>query len=189
MNDVETTVANILTGSEIQKINSFTFYGKHFTPTTFANIKSMIEAGFIKVVHDEKKVGMAEYDYASNTMYLGFKTTSELTKKALVVHEAVHAVYDMVKMKMSVADSESIAYIVQCQYARANSASSDPNDRLFSSDKKKDKVFEIGWRIAGKLLGKDSSPLTDEDYRAMREAVSEHPYYAAKAAGDAGFNG
>jgi len=187
MNDVETMVTGILTGSEIQKVNSFTFYGKHFTATTFANIKSMIEAGFIKAVYDEKKVGMAEYDYASNTLYLGFKSTSELTKKALVVHEAVHAVYDMVKMKMSVADSESIAYIVQCQYARANSSS--PDDRLMSSDKKKDKVFEIGWRIAGKLLGKDTSPLTDDDYKAMREAVSEHPFYAAKAAGDAGFNG
>lgn len=189
MNDVETMVTNILTGSEIQKINSFTFYGKHFSAGTFANIKSLLESGFIKAVYDEKKIGMAEYDYASNTLYLGFKATAELTKKALVVHEAVHAVYDMVKMKMSVADSEAIAYIVQCQYARANSTSSDPNDRLFSSDPKKDKVFEIGWRIAGKLLGKDSSPLTDDDYRQMRDAVSQHPYYAAKAAGDAGFNG
>lgn len=189
MNDVQTTVANILTGPEIQKINSFTFYGKHFTPISFGNIKNMIEAGFIKVEHDEKKVGMAEYDYGTNTMYLGFKATTELTKKALVVHEAVHAIYDLVKMKMSVADSEAIAYIVQCQYARANSASSDPGDRLFSADKKKDKVFEVGWRIAGKLLGKDSSPLTDDDYREMREAVSQHPFYAAKAAGSAGFNG
>ena len=88
-------------------------------------------------------------------MYLGFKSATELTQKALVVHEAVHVVYDMVKMKMSVADSEAIAYIVRCQYARADS--SGPDDRLFSADKKKDKFFEIGWRIAGKLLGKDSS--------------------------------
>jgi len=180
-------VANILGGSEIQKINSFTFYGKYFTATTFANIKSMIEGGFIKVTYDEKKSGMAEYDYTTNTIFLGFTSTTELSKKALIVHEAVHAVYDQVKMKMSVADSESIAYIVQCQYARANSP--NPDERLMSPNKAKDKVFEIGWRIAGKLLGKDSSPLTDDDYRSMREAVSQHPFYAAKAAGDAGFNG
>ncbi|HEY8560960.1 MAG TPA: hypothetical protein VIL74_11355 [Pyrinomonadaceae bacterium] len=189
MNDVETTVVNILAGPEIQKINSFTFYGKHFTAMTFGNIKSLVESGFIKVAYDEKLNGQAAYDYGNNTLYLGFKNTTELTKKALVVHEAVHAVYDMVKMKMSVADSEAIAYIVQCQYARANSNSSDPNDRLFSSNKANDKVFEVGWRIAGKLLGKDSSPLTDSDYAAMREAVSQHTFYAGKAAGSAGFNG
>src|SRR5262249_23719195 len=144
-------------------------------------------SGAIKAVYDDKKKGMAEYDYSSNTLYLGFTSTSELTKKALVVHEAVHAVYDLVKMKMSVADSESIAYIVQCQYARANNPNSQ--DRLMSQDKKKDKVFEIGWMIAGKLLGQDKSALTDDDYKSMRDAVSQHPYYAAKAAGDAGFNG
>lgn len=187
MNDVETMVVNILTGSEVQKINSFTFFGKHFTVGTFTQIKSLIEAGFIKAVYDESKAGMAEYDYGNNTLYLGFTSTTELTKKALVVHEAVHAVYDMVKMKMSVADSESIAYIVQCQYARANNPNS--SERLTSPNKAKDKVFEVGWMIAGKLLGQDSSALTDNDYKAMREAVSQHPFYAAKAAGDAGFNG
>lgn len=187
MNDVEQTVANILGSSEIQKVKTFTFFGKTFTSGTFLNIKNLLESGYIKAAFDEKKSGMAEYDYATNTLYLGFKTTTELTKKALVVHEAVHAVYDMVKMKMSVADSESIAYIVQCQYARANNP--DPSQRLMSSDPAKDKVFEVGWRIAGKLLGQDSTGLTDQDYKDMRDAVSKHPFYAGKSAGDAGFNG
>lgn len=187
MNDVETMVVNILTSAEAKKVNSFTFYGKHFSVLTFNNIKSLIESGFIKAVHDETQSGRAEYDYGTNTLYFGFKSTTELSKKALVVHEAVHAVYDMVKMKMSVADSESIAYIVQCQYARANNP--NPSERLTSPNKAKDKVFEIGWNIAGKLLGQDTSALTDDDYRSMREAVSQHPLYSAKAAGDAGFNG
>lgn len=187
MNDVETMVVNILTGAEAKKINGFTFFGKTFSVLTFNNIKNLIEAGFIKAEYDEKKSGMAEYDYGNNTLYLGFKSTSELTKKALVVHEAVHAVYDMVKMKMSVADSESIAYIVQCQYARANAP--EGSSRLQSSNSGNDKVFEVGWRIAGKLLGQDTSALTTEDYTAMREAVSGHTYYSAKAAKDAGFNG
>jgi hypothetical protein len=118
-------------------------------------------------------------------LLLGFKATTELSKKALVVHEAVHAVYDMVKMKMSVADSESIAYLVQCQYARANNP--NPEDRLFSTNKAKDKVFEIGWAIAGRIL-EGYSPSID-DCNRMRDAVSMHPFYSAKAAGDAGFNG
>jgi hypothetical protein len=187
MTDIQTMVVNILGSSEAKKINSFTFYGKHFTVTTFANIKDLVEQGLIKVEHDATQSGRAEYDYGTNTLYFGFTSTTELSKKALVVHEAVHAVYDLVKMKMSVADSESIAYIVQCQYARANNP--NPDERLTSPNKAKDKVFEIGWRIAGKLLGQDSSQLTDDDYRSMREAVSQHPLYAAKAAGDAGFNG
>lgn len=187
MNDVETMVVGIIGSSDVQKVNSFTFYGKTFSIGTFANIKDLIEKGFIKGVYDASKAGMAEYDYATNTLYLGFSSTSELSKKALVVHECVHAVYDQVKMKMSVQDSESIAYIVQCQYARANNPSS--SNRLMSNDPKKDKVFEVGWRIAGKLLGQDSSGLTDSDYADMREAVAAHPYYAKNAKSDAGFNG
>ena len=61
--------------------------------------------------------------------------------------------------------------------------------RANSSSVARRPISEVGCRIAGKLLGKDSSPLTDSDYAAMREAVSQHTFYAGKAAGSAGFNG
>lgn len=185
MNDVETMVANVISSSDAQKIRSFSFAGKGFGPGVFGPLKSLMESGAIKAVFDSSKSGMAEYDYGNNTLYLGFTEASSLTRKALIIHEMTHACYDMVKTKMSVADSESIAYIVQCQYARANNP--DPSQRLTGNTPEKDKVFEIGWNIAGKLLAGNTPSL--EEYNSMRDAVSRHPYYAAKAAGDAGFNG
>ena len=177
MNTAETMVADILTGAEAQKIKSFTFAGKHFGAGTFYNIRNLIECGFIKVVYEAQRNSMCEYEWATNTLFVGFQKAYDLGQKAIVIHESVHAVYDMVKMKMTVADSESIAYIVQCQYARANN--SNPDDRLYSSDKKKDKVFEIDWNIAGKVL-QGYSPTYDE-CEQMRAAVTRHPYYAADA--------
>ena len=185
MADVKTMVMDVLTASDTQKIKSFSFGGKGFSPSVFPILKELVQSGAIKVEYDSSKSGMAEYDYGTNTFYLGFTEASSLTRKALVLHEATHAVYDMVKTKMSVADSESIAYIVQCQYAQANN--SDPTQRLTGNTDAKDKVFELAWAIAGKLLAGQKPTLSE--YNALREAVSRHPYYMGKAAADAGFNG
>lgn len=185
MNSIETVVVNLITSQEAYNLRTFTFNGKTFNSGVFFQIKNLIEAGAIKVVYEEARSGMAEYDTGNNTLYLGFPQTYDLGQKALVIHEVVHAVYDMVKLKMSVADSESIAYIVQCMFARMNN--SDPTQRLKSTTKARDKVFEVGWKIAGNIIeGRGVSP---SDCTEMCDAVSQHPYYAGKAAGSAGFNG
>jgi len=185
MADVKTTIINVLMASDTQKIRSFSFGGKGFGPAVFPILKTFIDSGTIKAEYDSSKSGMAEYDYGNNTLYLGFTEATSLTQKALIIHEATHAVYDMVSTKMSVADSESIAYIVQCQYARANH--SDPSQRLMGNTAAKDKVFELAWAIAGKLLAGEKPSLSE--CNDMRNAVSQHPYYMGKAAADAGFNG
>ena len=185
MGAIETMVTNILVGAEAQKIRSFTFAGKHFGAGAFYNIKELIDGGFIKVIYEAERNGVAEYEWGTNTLYVGFPQAFDLGQKALVVHEAVHAVYDLVKYKMSVADSESIAYIVQCQYARANNP--NPADRLYSSSRKKDKVFEVAWAIAGRVL-QGYSPTSDECAQ-LRDAVSQHPFYAANAASTIQANG
>jgi hypothetical protein len=185
MGDMETMVTSLITSPEAYKLRTFTFSGKTFNSGVFYQIKELINAGFIKVVYEEKRAGSAEYDTGTNTLYLGFSKTFDLGQKALVVHEIVHAVFDMVKMKMSVADSESIAYIVQCMYARMNN--NDPTIRLKSTTKARDKVFETGWNLAGKII--DGQGLNSDDCNAMRDAVSMHPYYMANASHDAKMNG
>jgi hypothetical protein len=185
MTEIETMVANVVTSSEAQKIKPFTFNGIWFGPAVFQNIKNLMDEGVIKAEYDESKLGLAEYDYGNNTLYLGFTQATELTQKALVIHEVVHAVYDMVKLKMSVATSESLAYIVQCQYAKANNP--NPNKRLEGTTPARDYVFKLAWIIAGKILAGNSP--TAEECNNMREAVSKHPLYMSKSAADAGFNG
>jgi hypothetical protein len=185
MTEIETMVANVITGWEANRIKPFTFRGIWFGPGVFQNIKSLMESGVIKAEYDSSKLGMAEYDYGNNTLYLGFKQATDLTQKALIIHEIVHAVYDMVKLKMSVATSESIAYIVQCQYAKANNP--NPNLRLKGNTDAKDYVFYLAWILAGKIL--NGKLLTVEECNDMCEAVSKHPLYMSKSAADAGFNG
>ncbi|MEP6924551.1 MAG: hypothetical protein ABI954_08805 [Pyrinomonadaceae bacterium] len=185
MADVKSTIQSVLKGSDAQKMRSFVFNGKGFGPGALPILSNLMDLDVVKAEFDSSKSGMAEYDYGNNTLYLGFTEATSLTRKALIVHEATHACYDLLKTKMSVADSESIAYIVQCQYARANS--SDPSQRLIGNTDAKDKVFELGWAIAGKILAGNSP--TPSECNEMREAVSKHPYYMSKAAADAGFNG
>lgn len=186
MTQIETMVANVITAWEATRIKPFTFKGIWFGPGVFPNIKSLMESGVIKAEYDSSKLGTAEYDYGNNTLYLGFLPEEiDLTKKALIIHEIVHAVYDMVQLKMSVATSESIAYIVQCQYAKANNP--NPDLRLKGDTDAKDYVFYRAWILAGKILNGKS--LTVEECEDMCEAVSKHPLYMSKSAADAGFNG
>ena len=86
---------------------------------------------------------------------------------------------------MDVATSESIAYIAQCQYARAHSK--NPEERLYSENEAKDAVFAIAWNIAGRIL--DGEKVTQEDINEMRYAVRHHPEYASDATASAGYDG
>ena len=154
-------------------------------PGVLQSVKTLMEAGAVKVEHNLKLKGSAEYDMNTNTLNVWFTEATDIPKKALIVHEATHAAYDLAKIKMSVAESESIAYIAQCCYARANAA--DPNDRLKAKTPEIDKVFEVAWGIAAKI--QNGSNPDFKDCSNMRDAVSEHPFYSAKYANSAGFNG
>ena len=177
------TVKGILNDSETQKIKSFSFGGIGFDPKTFPLLAGFIDRGQIKV-EDSGKNGMAEYDYSTNTIILGFSWTLDYVKEALVLHECTHAVYDVAKTKMSTAVSESIAYIVQCQYLLVKRGD---GKRLTSPNPAKDLVFELAWKMAAKLL--QGTPPTSSEKASLQTAVSQHPLYMATSAADAGFDG
>jgi hypothetical protein len=180
----ERAVKNTLTDSDVAKIKTFSFSGIGWDVKTFPVLKTMIEQGKIKVMYDSSKNGTAEYDYSSNTIYTGIKIAVGFEETGLLVHECVHAVYDVAKQKMSVAISESIAYIVQSQYVYA---ANGPGKRLGSKDATRDLVFKYAWAIAACVQeGKAIDPL---DKSNLIAAVSAHPFYAKNAKSDAGFDG
>lgn len=178
------TVLGDLRDADTQKIKSFSFGGIGFDPRTFPVLAGFIERGTIKVEYDDNQHGMAEYDHQSNTILLGFTWTLDDVKDALIIHECTHAVYDVANTRMSTAVSESIAYIVQCQFLLVKRGD---GKRLTSSNKAKDLVFELAWKIAAKIQGGTSPSLSEQN--ALQEAVSKHPFYMGKSAGDAGFDG
>jgi hypothetical protein len=178
------TVTGCLRDSDTQKIKSFSFRGVGFDPKTFPLLADFIDRGKIKVEYQDDLSGSAAYDYKLNTIFLGFTWAIDEVKKALIIHESTHALYDVVQQKMTTAVSESIAYIVQCQYAYIKMGA---NKRLSSPNAAKDLVFKLAWDIAvGLQNGKAPS---QTDIGNLEGAVSQHPLYMAKSAGDAGFDG
>jgi hypothetical protein len=178
------TVKGILNDSDVQKIKSFSIGGIGFDAKTFPLLAGFIDRDKIIVEYDSAKTGMAEYDYSTNKIILGFTWTLDYVKEALIAHECTHAVYDVVKTKMSVAVSESIAYVVQCQYLLIKRGD---GKRLSHSNPAKDLVFELAWKMAVKILQGDSP--TSSEKSALQTAVSQHPFYMGNSAGDAGFDG
>jgi hypothetical protein len=180
-------VVTVLVGEGVGKMKAFTFDSFTFVPIHFYVIALKFTDGKITAIYDSKAGSTATYDTSQNRFEIGFLSASNESRRALIIHEATHAVCDFFSARMDIATSESIAYIAQCVYARANSTSTDPDARLYSSDAAKDKVFEIGWRIAGKILGGGSVDSTD--CNDMRAAVKGHPLYAKNATDLAVYDG
>ncbi len=146
-------------------------------PRLFNDVAAAVAAGNVEVVYNSAVAGKAYYYHETDQIELGFMTTSEATKRALIIHECVHAGFDLKwHSAMDIATSEAAGYLAQCIFARAYStAPDDPDYRLYNDDPDKDAVFIVGWRLAGKVLA--SEKLTNDDHRALSEAVLKHPDY------------
>jgi hypothetical protein len=59
---------------------------------------------------------MAAYNPKTDTMRISADPEGSLDMRAMVVHECTHMVQDSEKMTMTVLDSETMAYIVQCSF-------------------------------------------------------------------------
>ncbi len=181
-------VVGTLTGAGVYTVKPFTIRGFTLLNINFSLVALNVAAGITRVVYDASEVGMAEYDTGTNTFHLGFTDATSLSRKALIVHESVHAVCDVMNLAtMDIGTSESAAYLAQCLYARGNSTDPDPDARLYSDDEDKDRVFRVGWELAGTLL--DGRTPSTADYDRLRDAVNRHPYYRGKAGDNARFNG
>lgn len=148
-------------------------------------VKGCVESGMIPVKYDTSLGAGAEYDTGNNTIYLSF-TSNSLTRDALIVHECVHAAFDLDNLSAAKVDiSEASAYIAQCIIARQRS--DDPTQRLMSDHEGSDKVFEIAWKIAGDVIASKGADSKDTD--ALREALKHHRHYGGHTNDNAGYNG
>jgi hypothetical protein len=180
------SVAYVLGSPKIGKMKKFTVSSHTFEPSHLAHMSYEARQGALNVAVKTSLNGSAYYKAGNNTLYVGFYVADSITKEALIVHEATHALFDFKAAKMDIATSEAISYIAQCQYARANNTDPDPESRLWDEGTK-DTVFEVGWKLAGKLL--NGSSLTGSDVSEMKDAVSQHPNYAANGSVIADFDG
>ncbi|CAN5195131.1 hypothetical protein BH20ACI1_BH20ACI1_01080 [soil metagenome] len=172
--ELKQIVRNVLmTGTS--QIKDFTVSGQFLTAIYYQALAArMALFDSVKVEHKPTLNGKAEYISKNNTMYLGFTSTMEETNKAIIIHEATHAVCDMLKMNLMIADSEVMAYVAQCQYIYTKS-----NYRIEGSTKSKDAIFAAAWSVAA-MIQKGQTP-SDADYLKVRQAVCSDSDYGLKS--------
>lgn len=180
-------VAFALTGPVVGRVNVL-HAGRAVSGRSLAAVGVRVLEGEIGVTVDPA-LGSdeAEYNSGTNTLHLGFRRAPTRTKKALIVHEAVHAVLDMrATSGLTIAESESLAYVVQSFYMHEHTP--DPTaERLNDKNAKKDKVYEIAWGMAAKLA-KGTQP-SGTEWLALDHAVRRHPKYKKTAGNTAVFDG
>lgn len=124
---IEDRVFGILTTANTLRI-TFWFKGINgdkffvFGPD-FLMVAMSIRANKITIVEGTAKRGTAIYTarndgaLKANTMYIGANDYASQSFEALVVHETVHAIYDLKRAVIPWIDNETAAYIAQGFYA------------------------------------------------------------------------
>jgi hypothetical protein len=116
---------------------------------SFKRVADELASGNLHVVegrHTQNKItysSRSEGNDAANTFYLGRNQRWSRDFNALVVHEAVHAFFDLNRTTIPWLDNETVAYIAHGFYLRN---SGFPASRL-----EEDEPYEIGYRVAGEL--------------------------------------
>src|SRR5512141_3165988 len=142
----------------------FTYTSGQLTTTinadTFHRVAAGLASGHFHVVEGGRTGNMIAYSAwadsstgdAANTFYLGDNQRSSRDFNALVVHEAVHAFFDLTRLSIPWADNEAIAYIAQGFYLR-NSGYPDSRIEL-------GQPYRTGYLIAGTIAnGVDASSM------------------------------
>jgi len=120
----------ILRSDETARIN-FSFRGSSGATisvggSSFRRVATALANGSINVVEGRFTTDIAMYsaradsstNVAANTFYLGTNPRYSRLFNALIVHESVHASFDLTRTEIPWLDNEAAAYIAQAYYAR-----------------------------------------------------------------------
>lgn len=99
-------------------------------PSSFRRVKSAIEQDRITVVEGGIRSGWAQYNARNNTFNLSTGVEFSRAFNALLVHESVHASFDLTSSELPWVDNEAAAYIAQGFYLRNSGFSRSRLDEL-----------------------------------------------------------
>lgn len=127
---VKEKMIEILRSDEASRIN-FSFRGSSgatisVSGSSFRRVATALANGSINVVEGRFTTDIAMYsaradsatNVAANTFYLGRNPRYSRLFNALIVHESVHASFDLTSTSIPWLDNEAAAYIAQAYYAR-----------------------------------------------------------------------
>jgi hypothetical protein len=180
---VKQYVVNVLMGGETDKIRPFTAFGQSIFPIYYKTLGTRISLfDSVKVIKSDQND--ARYFPGNNKMYLGFEATTDQFLKSLLVHEATHAVSDMIRMPVNNDVGEVLAYVAQLQYYKATVGDIDV---FVPGDESMNNILKLAGSIAWNIL--NGSTPTASDYNDLRTKIAAHPDYSEYAAYRADFEG
>ena len=163
-------VTNILTSGETAKMKPFSVGGNMIQPVHYQTLAiRMLFFDSVTVHYHSKYQDRAKYFPSEDKMFIGFQSIIPMEGKSLIIHEATHAVCDMMSMSMTRADSESLGYIAQCLHYRTNFG----NYPL--SIEGMEEVFAAAWKIACAVHDGQTPP--SADYDDLRNKLNENGSY------------
>jgi hypothetical protein len=126
---VKDQILQILRSSETHRVN-FSFQGTagrvSVDATSFQRVANAIDRGDIHIVENRFTTDIAMYSarnnpsdrFDANTLYLGRNLRFSRLFNALIIHESVHASFDLTRSSLPWVDNEAAGYIAQAYYAR-----------------------------------------------------------------------
>jgi hypothetical protein len=183
-------VADVLQGPGIGSV--WVQVGRYsITPKALRAVGRAIRDGRIPVYYDPNFVMVngafgAYYDGGYDAMFTGFCVLDTMGRKAVLVHEATHAVSDMKnRAAMLHVDDEAAGYTAQAMYIRGMGVR--PPIRLKTTNTIKDAIYLGAFNVADAIFGGRGHPVDQLDL--LRDAIRADPDYAASAGTTAGYNG
>ena len=147
----------------------------HITSDVFRRVATALANDRLHVVEGRHDSNMITYSAwasgndAANTFYLGSNQRWSRDFNALVVHESIHAYFDLSRTEIPWVDNEAVAYISQGFYLRN---SGFPESRIeFGSH------FRVGYLIAGILAQGDTAPDMIAGLRSNLLSDSNYSHY------------
>ena len=179
-----------LADAAIKKIR-FDHGGMAVRPSCFAEVSKAIGQDRIKVVVVSKLSSAGVYDCGTDRIELRSPEITSPTRKALIVHECLHAWMDLQAIKtMKIKTSEAAAYLAQCIFARAKlDDPADTETRLYDDeDAAMDDVYVKAWSMAGDVLLRGQNP-SNADFAELEDRVARTVQYSREANHRAKWNG
>lgn len=171
-------VEKVLKDIKANKLVDFTLGAIRVTPALIADVGKAVSGGKIAVVVDPALSYSALYHANLNQFQLkNNSATFGLLDRALLIHEATHAVSDMRKLgKTPNIDDEAAGYIAQALYLYGNHPIK--TDRLKDAKNAAvDKLYAAAYNAALAIVGKKNAAAISSEVTKVKAALKLVPEY------------
>jgi hypothetical protein len=171
---LQRAITELLSDSHCQAID-FHIAGLHVDGAGLSAVARCIQSGHIALCPRDDLSTPGRYRFSRDELHVQSEVADDLdddvNNRALIVHEAVHALTDMRRVAMSDLQSESVGFITQALYKLLARNGRRWRSRVTIHTAALDLV------VAKRLNARRGVRVQFDDYSSVRRAISEHPHY------------